>query len=176
MVKRFLLILLFFSLISSCAHFISPEMRTKVDSSLSFSQVLQNPNAYKDKIVLRGGEIIQIVPQDGATIIEVLQMPLGWRGKPADTSTSEGKILVLIKEYLDLSLLKKGMKITVAGEVQGEILGEKIKSVSETDYRYPLLLSKQTHLWKEYYYPYSSSPPYYPDPHRYDPFERGLRF
>jgi len=147
-----------------------------VDSSLSFSQVLQNPNAYKDKIVLRGGEIIQIVPQDGATIIEVLQMPLGWRGKPADTSTSEGKILVLIKEYLDLSLLKKGMKITVAGEVQGEILGEKIKSVSETDYRYPLLLSKQTHLWKEYYYPYSSSPPYYPDPHRYDPFERGLRF
>lgn len=177
MLNRFQLYLLIFlfTLLSSCAPVISPELRAKVDSSLTFSEVLQNPNAYKDKIVLWGGEIIQIVPQDGTTIIEVFQMPLGLRGKPEEANASEGKFLILAKEYLDFAPFKKGMKITVAGEIQGAIQEDKIKKLSGTAYRYPLILSKEIHLWKELY-PYSSIPQYYFDPHRYDPLERGVRF
>ncbi len=179
MVNRFLLFLFLFlfSLVSSCAPVISPELRAKVDSSLSFQQVLQSPDTYKGKFVLWGGEIIKILPQDGDTYIEVLQRSVGWRGKPEESSASQGKFLILTKELLDLSLFKKGKKITVAGEIQDAIQGDKIKNLSEATYRYPIVLSKQIHLWKGLY-PYSSIPQYqyYPDPYQYDPFERGLRF
>jgi len=171
------LILFLYGLISSCAPVISPELRAKVDSSLTFQQVLQSPDTYKGKFVLWGGEIIKILPQDGDTYIEVLQRSVGWRGKPEESSDSQGKFLILTKELLDLSLFKKSRKITVAGEIQGAIKGDKVKMVSEAAYRYPIVLSKQIYLW-EGLYPYSSIPQYqyYPDPHRYDPLERQLRF
>lgn len=44
---------------------------------------------------------------------------------------------------MDLSLYKRGVKITVAGEVEGLMPGEKIESVSDSTYRYPLLSVKK---------------------------------
>ncbi len=171
----FLLILLI--LVSGCAHVISSELRTKVDSSLTFSQVLQNPNAYKGKIVIWGGEILQTLPQkDGTTLIEVLQWPLGWRGEPKRTVSFHGKFLVLVKEHLDPSLYQIRERITVAGEILGEIQRDKIEYLTGTAYRYPLLSSQQLHLWKDSYYPYSSPPYQKKDPREYDPSERPLRF
>jgi hypothetical protein len=38
--------------------------------------------------------------------------------------------------------------------------GEKIKSVSDPTYCYPLLLSDEVHVWKHRSYPYSSVPDY----------------
>lgn len=144
-------------LLVGCAHVISKDLRQKADPSLTFTQVLQNPNAYQGKTVLWGGEIIETLNQkDGTTFIEVFQKSLGWRGEPRETLASEGRFLALSEKYLDPYLFRKGRKITVAGEIQGE----KIKPVGEMDYRYPLLLSKQIYLWREYYY--------YPAPYQYD--------
>jgi starvation-inducible outer membrane lipoprotein len=55
-VKRFHRILIFslILLISGCAHVISKDLRTKADPSLTFEQVLQNPNTYQGKTVLWG--------------------------------------------------------------------------------------------------------------------------
>jgi outer membrane lipoprotein len=145
-----------------CAHVISNDLRARADLSLSFSQVHQNPEAYKGKFVVWGGEIIETLNQkDGTTQIEVFQRPLNWRGEPKKTLVSEGRFLILAEKYLDPYFYRKGTKITVAGEIQGE----KIKPVGEMDYRYPLLLSKELYLWEEYYYPvYSYYPFYYYDP------------
>jgi outer membrane lipoprotein len=88
MAKRYKLLLLglMVFLISGCAHVISEDLRASVDSSLTFTQVLQNPDAYKDKSVVWGGQIIQTINQkDGATLIEVFERLLGWRGKPKGT-------------------------------------------------------------------------------------------
>ncbi len=172
------LVIFLFGLIYSCAPVISPELRAKVDTSLTFQQILQNPDAYKTKLVLWGGEIIKAMPQDEETFIEVLKKPLGWKGKPKRTVTFQGKFLILVKENLDLSLYKKGTRITVAGEILGEIQGGKIETLSDITYRYPLLISKQLHLWKEYFSPYSGLPPPRSphDPSWHDPFERPLRF
>ena len=65
MVNRFQLFLVssLVLLISGCSQVISKDLRGKVDPSLPFSEVLQNPNTYKDKIVLWGGEVIQTVNQ-----------------------------------------------------------------------------------------------------------------
>ena len=159
----FLLFSLIF-LLSGCAHVISKDLRTNADASLTFSQVHQNPNTYKGKSVVWGGEIIETVNQkDGTTQIELFQRPLGWREEPKEALASEGRFLILVEKYLDPYLFRRGRKITVAGE----ILGEKIKPLGEMDYRYPLLLSKQINLWEEYYYrpyPYYYYPWWYYDP------------
>jgi outer membrane lipoprotein len=86
---------------------------------------------------------------------------------------SEGRFLILIEKYLDPYLFRKGRKITVAGEIQGE----KIKPIGEMDYRYPLVLSKQIYLWEEYdYYPVPYYHPYYYDPWWDYPFWWRFRF
>lgn len=148
----------FVLLLSGCAHVISKDLRTKADPSLTLSQVRQDPEAFKGKIVLWGGEIIETLNlRDATTQIEVYQKPLGWRGEPRGVLTSEGRFLVLADQSLDPYLFRSGRRITVAGE----ILGTKVKPLGEMDYRYPLIASKQIHLWPEYVYVYDPYPPYY---------------
>jgi len=138
---------------------ISKNVRAEVDPTLSFRQVLQDPDAFRGKTVLWGGEIVQTTNQkDGSTLIEILERHLGRQGEPDETSPSEGRFQVLSEEYMDPYVYRRGRKITVAGE----ILGEKIKPLGEMDYRYPLISIKQIYLWPVYYY--VPSPYYYYDP------------
>jgi len=152
-------------LLSGCTHVISKDLRIKSDPHLTLGKVRQNPESYKGKFVIWGGEIIETTNQkDQNTLVEVFQRPLDRRGEPKEILTSEGRFLVLTEEYLDPYIFKKGRKITVAGE----ILGERIKPVGEMEYRYPFLSSKQIYLWEDYYsspYPYT-----YYDPLRGYPF------
>lgn len=153
------LFLFLFIFLSACAPVISGEVRKEVNTSITFNEVAQNPETYKGKFVLWGGRIIEVLPQeDGTTLIEVLSWPLGWYEEPRETVTPYGEFLVLFNEPLDVSRYKRGARITVAGEVLGSIQGEKIKSVSDPTYRYPLLLHKQVHLWKHIPYRFSSVP------------------
>lgn len=158
-VRWFLLFILIF-LLSGCVHVISKDLRTKSDPSLTLTQVRQNPETFKEKLVVWGGEIVETINQkDGTTQIEVFQKPLGWRGEPQGTITSEGRFLMSVDQYLDPYIFRRGKKITVAGEIKGETT----KLLGEMDYRYPLLLTRQYYLWPEYYYyPYPSY--YYFDP------------
>jgi len=156
------LFLFIFVLLPGCAHVISKDLRMKSDPSLTFGQVRQNPEAYKGNLVVWGGEIIQTINQkDGTTLIEVFQRFLGWRGEPKETLASEGRFLILAEKYLDSYIFRRGRKITVAGEIQGE----EIRPIGEMAYRYPIVLSKQIYLWEEYYYYYPV--PYY-HPYYYD--------
>jgi outer membrane lipoprotein len=154
------LILLFFLVfLSGCAHVISQDLRDRADPALTFREVSNNPDFFRGKYVVWGGEIIQAINQkDGTTLIEVFQRPLGWRGEPKETTASEGRFLVSFEKYLDPYIFRRGREITVAGE----ILGEKMRPLGEMDYRYPLILGREIYLWEEdYYYPY----PYYYSPY-----------
>jgi len=123
--RLFLYFFLFLLLFPGCSPILSPTVMKKVDATLTFKKVIQDPDAYKGKTVFWGGEIIQVLPQDEMTVVEILQMPLGLRGKPHEVSASEGKFLVLFREYLDFSHFNKGRKITVAGEIQRIVRGGK---------------------------------------------------
>jgi starvation-inducible outer membrane lipoprotein len=161
------LILLVSVFLFACMPVISGKTKERVDPSLTFKEVAQSSDTYKGKFVLWGGEIIQTLPQnDGSTLIEVLEWPLGWREKPRRTISFQGRFLVIAKEPVDASLYTTKVRITVAGEIQGSMQGEKVESVSDPTYCYPVLLSYEIHLWKDYDYPYST--PY--GPQGYDPF------
>jgi outer membrane lipoprotein len=155
---KWVLILLWLPL--GCAV-ISQDIKSQADVLITFKQVSQNPEVYKGKTVVWGGEIIETTNQkNGTTLIEVFQRPLGWKDDPKLSAASEGRFLIRSDKYLDPYIYSKGRKITVGGE----ILGEVIKPLGKMDYHYPLVLSKQIYLWDEsnYYnvYPY----PYYYDP------------
>ena len=157
----FLLFPLVFS-IASCVHVISRDLREQADPILNLQHVLTNPpQQYQGKLVVWGGEIIRTTNQkDGSTLIEVLQKPLDRWDEPVDTSASEGRFLIRGQQFLDPLIYSQGSNITVAGEIQGE----ELMALGETNYRYPVLLEKQIYLWPiypDYYYPY---------PGYYDPF------
>lgn len=149
------------SFIIGCAPVISTELKAGADTSLSFKEVQENPGAYKGKVVLWGGEITQVLPQaNGTTFIEILEWPLGRWDKPRKTVDFHGKFLVLGKEPLDTSIYKRGNRITIAGEIQGEVKGSKIKELTDSTYRYTVVLEKEMQVWKNPSYPYSSVPDY----------------
>ena len=143
-----------------CAPVASTGREAGLDTSLSFKEVQQNPAIYKGKIVLWGGEIIQVLSQQNGSLIEVLNRPLNWRGKPKKTVEFFGKFLVLVNEDLDPSVYKRGNRITISGEIQDEISGGKIKELTDSTYEYPVIMSKEMHVWKYSSYSYSFVPDY----------------
>jgi outer membrane lipoprotein len=178
-------LLIVFLFLTGCAHVISKDLRIKAQPPLTFKEAFQNPDAYRGRTVIWGGDIVKTINQkDGTTLIEVFQRPLGWKEEPKVGPASGGRFLVLAEKYLDPYIFRKGRKITVAGE----ILGVQIRPLGEMDYRYPLLSSLQIYLWSEYYdspgpyyYPYYDYPgPYYPyyyyDPWWGYPFYWGFRY
>ncbi len=148
--------LLLFIFFSGCLP-ISKELRAQADKTLTFQDVFKNPEAYKGKIVIWGGEVVETINQrDGTTLIIVLQRSLDWTQEPEFTR-SEGRFVILVEGYVDPYVFKKGRRITVAGEIQGK----QVMRLGELEYPSPLLLSKQIYPWREYYYspwPYDWSP------------------
>jgi outer membrane lipoprotein len=152
-----------FLFLTSCVHVISKDLQMKADPALTFGEVIRNPDAFKGRTVIWGGEIIETTNEkDGDTVLEIFQRPLSWREEPQETAASEGRFLVRVEKYLDPYVYRRGRKVTVAGE----ILGEEVRPVGKMDYRYPLVLSRELYLWTYYYYPYS----YYPYPDYYGPW------
>lgn len=132
-------------LFSGCSP-ISKELRDQADRGLTFKQVSKNPEAYKGKIVIWGGEVIEtILQKDGTTLIVVLQRPLD-REKEPKVERSEGRFIVLVEEIVEPYIFRRGRRITAGGE----ILGKKVMRLGEFEYPYAFLRSKQLHLWEEY--------------------------
>jgi outer membrane lipoprotein len=137
--------LLLVVLFSGCTP-ISKDLRDQADKKLTFQQVSKNPEAYKGKIVIWGGEIIEtIVQKDGTTLIVVLQRPLD-REKEPKFEGSEGRFIIFVEEIVEPYVFRRGRRITAGGE----ILGKKVMRLGEFEYPYALLRSKQLHLWEEY--------------------------
>lgn len=151
----------FFSL-TGCAPVISKEVRGMVSEELTLGEVAKNPEAYRGATVLWSGLIISAINLQDGTMIEVLQKPADFRGKPKDVDYSEGRFLVIDPSYLDVAIYTQGRMVTVAGEVQGK----KIQDLGEMKYAYPLISGKEIYLWPEereqrYYYPYWDYPWWY---------------
>lgn len=143
-------------LISACAYPISQQFRDEARKDLSFSTVLQNPTTYRGAVVIWGGVIINTLNRPEETEITVLQTPLDSGGEPADEKFSRGRFIAKSPRFLDPEIYKNGRKITVAGE----ITGQETRPLGAMQYRYPVLLIKELHLWEKepvtYVYP-----PYY---------------
>ena len=133
--------------LSGCAHVISQEMREKAERDLPFSVLLNDPDRYVGRYVLLGGVIADAADREEGTYIEVVQKPLDYRGRPKDTDYTEGRFLILYDGYLDTSMYSQGKEITVAGRV----IGQRVQSLGEMEYKYPLIESRELHLFSPRY-------------------------
>ncbi len=141
---RILLSGLFLMLISGCAYPISREMREKANEKLTFSQVVENPEAFTGNLVIWGGLIMEISnPSDGGEIT-VLQGPLDSDEYPNGT-ISDGEFIAKASTFLDPMIYTKGKKITLAGE----IVGKKVVPSGVMLFTYPVVSMKEVFLWSK---------------------------
>ena len=174
MMKKYLRPLLLSSilfLIPGCVYVISKDVRREVTRDLSLKEVIKNPDAYKGKVVLWGGVIIESKNLKEGTQVVVLEKDLNSWGRPKESDESQGRFIVFQSGYLDTSIYRRDREITVAGE----ITGKKVLPIDEIEYTYPVLSPREIHLWseeKKAEYPYWHDPWwwYYPYPYWRHPY------
>ena len=149
-----------------CTHVISETLRQQAQPPVSFAQLRTNPEAFKGRTVILGGEILQTANLREGTRIEILQRPLNESETPKLTDTTGGRFMVFCEEYLDPAVYAQRRRITVAGQVLGTYTGK----VGEVDYLYPLVSCEETHLFptaSAELRPYAVYPWWYGDPYFY---------
>jgi outer membrane lipoprotein len=158
--SAFVLIVVAVSL-ASCAPKISKRLQEQANTSVSFAEVLREPDAYHGQVMILGGYILQTEIDPGGSVITVLQAPLGFRLEPKSRDLSQGRFLVKTAEFLDPELYDKGRKVTAAGK----LTGVETKPLDNDVYAYPVIATEELYLWpklKPYPIPY--------DPYWYDPW------
>ncbi|MBE9572672.1 MAG: Slp family lipoprotein [Proteobacteria bacterium] len=130
-------------LLAGCASVISQGALKEVDQTLSFEQLLENPEAYKGKTVLLGGNIIETQTLSDRTLIVVLQRPLGFRKKPSRDDVSKGRFIVFVPGFLDPAIYSPGRKVTIVGSV----VGKEVRPLGEIEYTYPIIAKRELYIW-----------------------------
>jgi outer membrane lipoprotein len=114
-------------------HALLPAVRQQIDTTLT--QLRTTHEAYKDSIVMLGGDIVSTRNLTEGTLLEVLQKPLDATDRPLDTDRTEGRFMALCEGHLDPAVYSKGRQVTLAGRV----LGTRTDTVGEITYVSPLL-------------------------------------
>ena len=119
----------------------------KVDKSLTPSLLFKNPDVHKGKIIILGGLIVDAKNTKKGTVIEVVQKPLDYRGRPLHSDRSLGRFIILHEGFLDTAIYSPDRAVTVAGEV----MGTKVRPLDEIEYAYPLIKSRELYLLRPGY-------------------------
>ncbi len=160
--RLFLAVPLLLLSIISCTHVISREARDMAVKDIPFRWIAENPERYRGAFVIWGGEIINAQNLGDGALIEVLQRPLGRWEEPDETKNPGGRFLVSYDAgLLDPAIFLKGVKITVAGIVEGQRVLQMggVVQMGEVSYAYPFLLAREVYLWEnkmdmnQYLYP-----------------------
>jgi outer membrane lipoprotein len=126
-----------------CQAAVSSEIRAQVDETLTFEQVFSNPEQYRGKLILWGGEIIGTRNTQEGAMVEVLERPLGADERPGPGELPRGRFLVAHKGFLDPAVYSRGREITVVGAV----IGKRLQTLDETEYTYPVVEDRELVLW-----------------------------
>jgi outer membrane lipoprotein len=130
---------------SSGPQVIPPELDHQIDRSLSFAQLRATADQYRGQTVLLGGEVLSAKRMENGTQLEILQLPVNEDEPPAERrSDSQGRFLAVTRDGLDPASVPRGTRVTVIGEVTGDV----VQRLDQSDYRYPTLEVKHLHVWE----------------------------
>ncbi len=139
-----LISILILSMISGCTYPISKDWRYLAASSLTFSQVLENPSRYRGEIIIWGGIIDRMRRLSEGTEMTIIQAPLDAEGHP-DTGITMGRFLAKTEQKLDPKIYARESMVTLAGM----ITGEKEEETGPMKIIYPIVDIFELHLWKK---------------------------
>jgi len=144
--KRYASIAVFFCLaliLTGCASGISRQARSQVTYNGPFGSVQMEPEAYKDKIVMWGGRIIETRTQSNSTEMVVLQMELTPQGYPRESDRSQGRFLIHSTGFMDPAIYPDGTLVAVVGRIEGA----ESRLIGEMPYLYPVLNIIEIKKW-----------------------------
>jgi len=156
----------------SCAPVLDRQLMSEGVRSVPFSRLREAPDAYKGKLFILGGLIVETRFTEKGSQIESVYVPVDSRGYLEEAERPMWRFLAVFPReegFLDPLVYEKGRKITLAGE----FLEIRNGNIDEMVYAYPVFKIKQIHLWEREEYFYPGYPYYYPYPYWwYDPWWR----
>ncbi|MBI3804499.1 MAG: Slp family lipoprotein [Nitrospirae bacterium] len=142
--KTFPLFLFLVLWVAACGPKVIPkEFEEKIDKKLTFEEIQKNPDAYRGRSILIGGEIIETRNLKDKTEIEVLQKPLGSNRAPVPIDESNGRFILIHSSFLDPAVFRSGRRLTAVGTVQGG----RDERFGEAERITPVLEDEHIHLW-----------------------------
>jgi outer membrane lipoprotein len=128
-------------LITSCTHWIGAQSRALADRGITFSQLREDPDAFRGKLVLLGGVVVAATQTAEGTSLEVVEHRLDSRELPDQVMPSRGRFLATTPDRLDPAEYKKGALVSMMGEVAGK----KVEQQDGTEYTYPVIAVREIH-------------------------------
>lgn len=156
-------------LLFSCAPVLDRGLLKEGERDVSFSRLRQEPAAYKGRLYVFGGVIVDDKLTASGSQLEAMHVPVDRYGHFLDRGMSEGRFLAFLpadERLLDPEVFRKGRRITIAGEFMDLRQGK----IDEMEYLYPVFRIKQVYLWpreRQYYPAYYYDPWFYPYPYFY---------
>ena len=173
--KRLLIIAAASMALFSCAPVLQRGLMEQGIREASLSHLREAPDAYKGKLFILGGVIVETRFIANGSQIEALFVPVNTYGYLRDAEHAGGRFLAFYpktKGLLDPLIYKKGREITLAGE----FIELRPGKIDELEYTYPVFEIRQIYLWEErrdyYYMPYYRYPYPYLYPWCHDPWNR----
>lgn len=130
-------------LAAGCSHVISNDSLKLVDCNLSFQAVRQDPERFIGRYLLTGGTIAGVRNFKSGGELEVVEFGVDCYGKPLQTTNSAGRFLAESADFIDPMVYRRGMIVTVVGEVTGK----KTEQLEGVSYTYPVLKVRELYLW-----------------------------
>jgi outer membrane lipoprotein len=87
---------------------------------ISFQELIKNPEGYKGKVMLLGGQILATNVREGETWLEALQRPLNWQKRPEDDDQPGGRFLVRFADFRDPVIYSPRSKSRSWGKCRGK--------------------------------------------------------
>ncbi len=158
--------------LAGCGPAVSTNLQRQAGPQRSFAELAAQPDTFKGRVVILGGEVMEVRPQGSGSLMAVDQRDLNGHFYPAG-NPSGGTFLVESDQWLSPEKYQPKSKVTVAGVVQGQ-----------RD-RSPVLKVKEIHFWEgptweKWYYPvprewYPPELEYWYTPPYFDPWRGGER-
>lgn len=142
-----------FLTVTACAEIlvIPTSLEDRVDRTVSFVQLHEQPGEYHGRLVMLGGLVLKANRLKDRTQLEVLQLPLDSLHLPrAPLVQTQGRFLAFQNSFLHPAVFGNGTRVTLVGEVTGTT----VQSLGETEYLYPTIEIKYLKVW-EVVQPYS---------------------
>lgn len=142
--------LLFTSLSLSCLLLVSacatkPFDASAVSTSVTPQQVINQPQQNSGKTVLWGGTILDTRNLTEYTQLEILAYPLDSHQRPVKDREPLGRFYIRHKGYLEPQTYTQGREVSVLGIISKLEQGK----IGESSYSYPVIQSRQLHLWEK---------------------------
>ena len=129
-------------LVAGCVG-VPEALQPVADTQPSVAQVLQEPDAYKDEVVVWGGTIAEVTNLADGTRLEVVSRPLGRNQRPLDVDRSEGRFHAFVPGFLDPQVHAPQRAVTVRGTVLGTHSG----MIGSFPYNFPEIEAASVYLW-----------------------------